>query len=112
MKKGCSVVNLDGLFHVVVARPLGVLVDVLKADVGPDAGLAGLGVLQRLVREVSQPDDLDVLFVEVPRAAVRDERQAVLLELFVGHVLGGKRVRPVLVAHVKDPLITDKEVLV
>jgi hypothetical protein len=41
-----SVVNLDGLLHVVVACPLRVLVDVLQPDVRPGARLARVGVLR------------------------------------------------------------------
>jgi len=82
-----SVVDLDGLLHVVVAGPLGVLVDVLQPDVRLGARLTGVGVLQVGAREVSDPNVLDVFLVEVPSATVEDEREPILFKLFVGDIL-------------------------
>ena len=86
-----SVVNLDRLFHVVVSRALRVLVDVLQPDVGLGVRLLAVGVLGVLSgQEVPKSEALDVLLVQVPRAAVEDEREAILLELLVGNILESK----------------------
>ena len=76
------VVDLDGLLHVVVARPLRVLVDVLETDVG----LCVVAARLRLLHEVPDPDGVLGQVLQVARPAHRDHSDAVLLKLLVGHV--------------------------